>query len=269
MELDWIDDILALEQTRNFTRAADLRATTQPAYSRRLQRLEDWIGAELVRRDTRPISFTDAGLEFLQRAKRLRADILDAKRASSSAQSHFDKPYRVYTTNTIAISFLPGWMAAASIPNLSIIVASVTGCLEALRTGKCETALLPDFIDLGDTPRHQTVIAQDCLRLYALPSVAAQLTRRDKGLEGPFLLYSPTTYYGQAVAALLSRNKLSLPTAPICESASAEALASMAKKGLGAAWIPDSLAETPLTPCAIGTKLCQPYKILALSPKRL
>ena len=42
MELQWIDDFLALCQTRNFTRAAEARCTTQSAYSRRVQRLEEW-----------------------------------------------------------------------------------------------------------------------------------------------------------------------------------------------------------------------------------
>jgi len=45
MELQWIDDFLALCQTRNFTRAAEARCTTQSAYSRRVQKLEEWLGA--------------------------------------------------------------------------------------------------------------------------------------------------------------------------------------------------------------------------------
>ena len=51
MELQWIDDFLALCATRNFTRAAEARCTTQSAYSRRVQRLEEWLGAALFDRD--------------------------------------------------------------------------------------------------------------------------------------------------------------------------------------------------------------------------
>ena len=55
MELQWIDDFLALCATRNFTRAAEARCTTQSAYSRRVQRLEEWLGAALFDRNLRPV----------------------------------------------------------------------------------------------------------------------------------------------------------------------------------------------------------------------
>jgi len=58
MELQWIDDFLALCQTRNFTRAAEARCTTQSAYSRRVQKLEEWLGAPLFYRESRPVSLT-------------------------------------------------------------------------------------------------------------------------------------------------------------------------------------------------------------------
>jgi DNA-binding transcriptional LysR family regulator len=61
MELTWIDDFLALEHTRNFTRAADMRHTTQSAYSRRIARLEEWLGARLFDRDARPVALTPEG----------------------------------------------------------------------------------------------------------------------------------------------------------------------------------------------------------------
>ena len=94
MELQWIDDFLALCQTRNFTRAAKARCTTQSAYSRRVQRLEEWLGAPLFYREKRPVALTPAGEQFLRRAHRLREEIFDARRAVLSASSHFRKSLR-------------------------------------------------------------------------------------------------------------------------------------------------------------------------------
>jgi len=47
----------------------------------------------------------------LTRARRLREDIFDARRAVLSASSHFKKSLRIYTTNTLAASFLSTWLA--------------------------------------------------------------------------------------------------------------------------------------------------------------
>jgi DNA-binding transcriptional LysR family regulator len=40
MELIWFEDYLALAETLNFSRAAELRHVTQPAFSRRIRALE-------------------------------------------------------------------------------------------------------------------------------------------------------------------------------------------------------------------------------------
>ena len=48
MELNWLEDFLALAERRNFSRAAEARHVTQPAFSRRIRALEDWVGTPLV-----------------------------------------------------------------------------------------------------------------------------------------------------------------------------------------------------------------------------
>ena len=52
MELIWFEDYLALAETLNFSRAAELRHVTQPAFSRRIRALEGWIGTALFTRTT-------------------------------------------------------------------------------------------------------------------------------------------------------------------------------------------------------------------------
>ena len=47
MELIWLEDFLMLADTLNFSRAAELRHVTQPAFSRRIRALEGWVGADL------------------------------------------------------------------------------------------------------------------------------------------------------------------------------------------------------------------------------
>jgi DNA-binding transcriptional LysR family regulator len=268
MELLWIDDFLALCETRNFTRAAQARGTTQPAYSRRIQRLEEWLGAPLFLRESRPVGLTPAGEEFLTRARRLREDIFDARRAVLSASSHFKKSLRIYTTNTLASSFLSPWLIERKLENYSLIVASIAGCLEAIKRGHADMALVPHFSSDPPLPGAAVEdIAEDRLILAAARPRAVKVTK--KSVAGPLMMYTPGTAYGARIAAMLEKHRIRVEDPPVCESASAEALLAQAKAGLGAAWIPQILLRgAGVKRCAAPDFFDIPYKILLIRPAR-
>lgn len=268
MELLWIDDFLALCQTRNFTRAAKARCTTQSAYSRRVQRLEEWLGAPLFHRESRPISLTPAGEAFLARAHRLREDIFDARRAVLSTSSHFRKTLRIYTTNTLAAAFLSPWLIENGLENYSLIVASIAGCLEAVKRGRAEIGLIPHF---GAEESLLGLDAQqagaDRLVLVAAPTQRRVIALVRNKLSGPVMVYTPGTTYGMQIAAMLGRHRIHIQESPVCESASAEALLAQAKAGLGAAWIPEMLFRGgKLKRCAVPAFFDIPYKIVMIKP---
>ena len=80
METKWLEDFVSLAETRSFSRSAQLRHVTQPAFSRRIQALEAWAGTDLVDRSSYPTSLTPAGetlypqaLEMLQALQTTRA----------------------------------------------------------------------------------------------------------------------------------------------------------------------------------------------------
>ncbi len=64
MDTKWAEDFLSLAETRSFTRAATARHSSQAAFSRRIQSLETWVGAELVDRSSSPLALTPAGQSF-------------------------------------------------------------------------------------------------------------------------------------------------------------------------------------------------------------
>lgn len=47
LELTWLEDCIALAQSLNFSRAAASRYVTQPAFSRRIVSLEEWLGTPI------------------------------------------------------------------------------------------------------------------------------------------------------------------------------------------------------------------------------
>jgi len=269
MELQWIDDFLALCQTRNFTRAAEARCTTQSAYSRRVQKLEEWLGAPLFYRESRPVSLTPAGEEFLTRAHRLREDIFDARRAVLSASSHFKKALRIYTTNTLAANFLSPWLIENKLENYSLIVASIAGCVEAVKRRHADMGLIPNFGSDDALPGLQVQeIGEDRLMLVSAPAQKRAVALTNNKLHGSVMVYSPGTTYGMQIAAMLNKHRIQIQDSPACESASAEALLAQVKAGLGAAWIPEILLRgSKVKRCAVPGFFDISYKILLIKPR--
>ena len=68
----WHDSVAErLAQERSFTRAAELRHVTHPAFGRRIRALESWAGTPLIEREAGPVKLTAAGEAFLDTAQQM------------------------------------------------------------------------------------------------------------------------------------------------------------------------------------------------------
>ena len=47
VETKWLEGLVSLTETRSYSHSAQLRHVTQPAFGRRIQALEAWIGIDL------------------------------------------------------------------------------------------------------------------------------------------------------------------------------------------------------------------------------
>ena len=237
MDLVWLEDFIALERLRNFTKAAALRNTTQPAYSRRIQNLEQWMGVALFDRATRPVTLTPAGQTLAEKIKQVRGDIIDLRRIVGQSASVLENPVRIYTTNTIAVGYLPNYIQKNHITNYAVTVTSITACLEHFRENKADLVLLPDFIAIED--KFETkILYNDALVLCGPPAFSV----RKKRFSHPFLSYSPGTAYGAFLKNAFDYRYYDMVLNG--ESASAEALLAMVRGGLGCAFIPQSLIKS-------------------------
>ena len=86
METKWLEDFVSLAETRSFSRSAQLRHVTQPAFSRRIQSLEAWAGVDLVDRSSYPTRLTPAGKALYDRALEM-LQLLHSTRAMVRAHS--------------------------------------------------------------------------------------------------------------------------------------------------------------------------------------
>src|SRR5438876_4057889 len=110
MNLSWLDDFLTLAASGNFSRAAEERHMTQPAFSRRIRALEEWLGAVLFDRTSHPARLTETGEWFRSVAQEMLARVAripDEARAVADASS---ATLRLASTHALSFTFLPGWL---------------------------------------------------------------------------------------------------------------------------------------------------------------
>lgn len=79
----WLQDFIVLAETLSFSKAATIRLVSQAAFSRRIKALEEQLGIRLVDRSTKPVQLTNDGVQFLQLARAILADLKEFRTIES------------------------------------------------------------------------------------------------------------------------------------------------------------------------------------------
>ena len=82
LSLDVLQVFVRIAETGSFSAAARDLGLSKSAASKKLAALEDRLGARLVNRTTRRLSLTEAGVDFLERAQRILAELEEAEQAA-------------------------------------------------------------------------------------------------------------------------------------------------------------------------------------------
>ncbi len=85
--IDAMHAFVAVADLRGFAPAARKLGLSAPAVTRLIAALEDRLGARLLQRTTRSVALTDAGARYLERARRILADIEEAEGAAEGENS--------------------------------------------------------------------------------------------------------------------------------------------------------------------------------------
>ena len=110
LDLAYLEDFQALAAAGNFSRAATLRNMTQPAYSRRIQALEDWAGAALFDREAQPITLTEAGRALQPMVAEALRCLLQGRDAARAAAARSRATLHFAATHVLSFTFLPAWL---------------------------------------------------------------------------------------------------------------------------------------------------------------
>ena len=255
MELDWLEDFLALSVTLNFSRAAEARNVTQPAFSRRIRNLELWVGARLIDRSVYPAALTPAGVSFRAAAEAL---VRDLRQARAEAQGRTPDPAPVIAfaaLHTLALSFFPAWIRELEERlgplKTRMSATNVHDCIDALIAGACDLMLCyshPIVPTAVDTSRYPSLrLARDRVLPVCAPDAGGRpLHDLGSGRPLPYLSYTPDSFLGRVVEVIAGREGIGARLDFRYENSMSEALKAAALERQGLAWMPESAVRREL-----------------------
>ena len=257
METKWLEDFVSLAETRSFSRSAQLRHVTQPAFSRRIQSLEAWAGTDLVDRSSYPTRLTPAGetlygqsMEMLQALQSTRA-MLRSHTSAGQDVIEFAVPH------TLAFTFFPAWVSSLREkfgPIKSRLIAlNVHDAVMRMVEGSCDVLIAyhhPSQPIQLDADRYEMVsLGQEVISPYAKPDADGAPLFKLPGRVGqllPYLGYAPGAYLGQMVDVILKQSGTAIHFDRVYETDMAEGLKAMALEGHGIAFLPYSAVKKEL-----------------------
>ena len=252
--LSWLEDFLALAASGNFSRAAEERHMTQPAFSRRIRHLEEWLGTELFDRSGQPARLTAAGEWLRETAEEILARVARVPGEARAVAEADSSTLRFAATHALSFTFLPAWLCGLE---SRTAVGPVTLVSDVL--SRCETLLAERQVQfvLAHAPAGAPGGLRDEAALHArvgddelLPVAAPDADGRprhapaDAGVR--LLAYSAESGLGRILREQRGAALDRLGAQPVFTAHLASVLRSMALDGRGLAWLPRSLIADDL-----------------------
>lgn len=136
---------VAIADGRSFLHAARQLNLSQPAISRRVQKLEATIGTPLLERTTRTVRLTPAGQEIVPLLRRLLGELDESMLGMMALGERQAGRLTVASIPSATVRFLPDVLEALGrdYRNVRVRVLDLTAteCAEAVRTGEAEFAI--------------------------------------------------------------------------------------------------------------------------------
>ena len=257
MELYWLQDFLALVRTGNFSKAAMERHVTQSAFSRRIQALEEWVGAPLFDRSSHPVELTMPGQQLLPIAVGSVEPLLDF-RASMRANASESAP---------TVSFLMPIPCSAGIfpallARLNREIGPIVGRGSVKRIDEVAERYAGGEADLALSYRHPSLprpaafdepeaseIGDEPLIPVGAPQRRGQPGYLLPVIPGAPLVYLPygrSSFIGRVVDDEVASRVSEVRPQKLFEDPLIFVLKELALQGMGVAWLPRSTIERNL-----------------------
>ena len=257
METKWLEDFVSLAETRSFSRSAQLRHVTQPAFSRRIQSLEAWAGVDLVDRSSYPTTLTPAGQTLYAQALELLQSLHNTRAMLRGHDSGAQDFIEFAVPHTLAFTFFPAWLASLrehfGQVKSRLIALNVHDAAMRLIEGGCDLLIAyhhpsqPLQLDAGHYD--MVVLGEELIAPYVKPGPdGAPLYALPGHLQRPlpYLGYAPGAYLGGVTDWILKQAATPMHLDRVYETDMAEGLKAMAIEGHGVAFLPQSAVRKEL-----------------------
>lgn len=257
MQTDWLIDFMTLAQTRSFSRSAQLRHITQPAFSRRIRSLEAWASADLVDRSCHPPSLTQAGRLLYSKAPALVASIQHTHTLLRAHAPIGQDLLRFACPPLLAFHFFPAWICrvggALGDTKIRLTALDPREALQHLNNGDCDLLLAYDRPELSTALDTERCEMRRLDRERLVPCVRPGADGRPmhvlagKSLRPlPYLAHSAGTGLDEVVTLALKQQQQGPCLHRVFESNSPETLKAMALAGQGIAFLPERSVQAEL-----------------------
>ena len=257
METKWLEDFVSLAETRSFSRSAQLRHITQPAFSRRIQALEAWAGIDLVDRSSYPTRLTPAGETFHSQALDILGSLQSTRNMMRGHQVAGHDMIEFAVPHSLAFTFFPHWVMDLrkrfGAMKTRLIALNVHDAVMQLTEGSCDLLIAYHHpsqpLQLNPDRYELLSLGRETLAPYAKGDADGQPLFRlpaPPGQKVPFLSYASGAYLGRLVEVITKLAAAPLRLEPIYETDMAEGLKAMALEGHGLAFLPASSVKKEL-----------------------
>lgn len=272
MRLEWIEDLLAIVRSGSLIRAAEKRYLTQPAFSRRIRSIEEYIGVELVDRSHKPAQLRPTILDQRERLEALAAELHDLVYALRQHERQATNRIVIACQHAITTSIAPRLVKRIDeSAEISVRLRSENRaeCFALLMTKQADLALtycspqekLPIGADfLEEMPLGQEMLVPVFSKFH-MPLLRAAM---DKG-EAPIIAYPADVFFGEILGReTLAQLRSTLAIRERAETALTLAALQLALEGVGAAWVPQSLAADFVGDGKV-VELSEPFRAVPLN----
>jgi len=247
LDLDQLRAFVAVADLRSFRQAADELHLSAPALSRRIERLEERVGARLLERTSRSVRLSVVGEAFVERVRSVLEDLDDAILGVNELSSGHSGRLTVAAVPSAACGFVPQALSRLTQRYPAVRVRLLDGSLQATAL-----AVLGGQADVGigfddhAIPGLQVELLGEEPYLLAMPAGHRWVGRRairlqDLGAEPVLSLAA-----GSGNRALLDQQlaNAGVELRVLHEAAHVWALLGMVEAGLGCALVPAMALRT-------------------------